>query len=67
MKNKKYKDFSEFLYYYQKEHPGDYYSYPCPKCGAPISMMYGSGVAYGKCTTPKCDYEFDDIYAIEDF
>ena len=60
-------DFDEVLERYKKKHPGDYCSYPCPKCGAPVWIMYGPGVSHEECTNPKCDYHFDDVSSMDDF
>lgn len=34
------KAFHSILADYQKTHPGKYRNYPCPKCGAPISINF---------------------------
>lgn len=61
------KKFEDILSEYKKKHPGSYCDYPCPKCGSPVSIMYGPGVSYEECTNHSCDYHFDDVFDVFDF
>lgn len=56
-------NFEKTLSEYEKTHPGYYRNYPCPKCGAPIRILYGNGCYTDECTNPKCDFSWFDICA----
>lgn len=61
------KAFHSILADYQKTHPGKYRNYPCPKCGAPISINFERSSHMGvlgytdECTNPDCDYSWYDV------